>query len=177
MDSKERIYTTGNEGASMTKEALKLALEALECKDGWGSSVRVLKERAVTSLRTAMSSPKIKGDLMQRFYEGEEAKSLISEAEEAITALREALYASLAEQPAQVAEPRKQEPVAWITKTGSVWKTKADETDTPLYTTPPQRTWVGLTDDEIKEIHHLSFGKDIAIATGLTEAKLKEKNT
>ena len=40
-----------------------------------------------------------------------------------------------------------------------------------------QRTWVGLTDDEIKEIHHLSFGKDIAIATGLTEAKLKEKNT
>jgi hypothetical protein len=27
-----------------------------------------------------------------------------------------------------------QEPVAWMTKTGSVWKTKADETDTPLYT-------------------------------------------
>jgi hypothetical protein len=39
-----------------------------------------------------------------------------------------------------------------------------------------QRTWVGLTDEEIKEIHHQSFGKDIAIATGLTEAKLKEKN-
>jgi hypothetical protein len=42
---------------------------------------------------------------------------------------------------------------------------------------PAQRTWVGLTDDQIKEIHHLSFGKDIAIATGLTEAKLKENNT
>ena len=30
--------------------------------------------------------------------------------------------------------PAQQEPVAWMTKTGSVWKTKADETDTPLYT-------------------------------------------
>ena len=31
-------------------------------------------------------------------------------------------------------QPSQQEPVAWLTKTGSVWKTKADETDTPLYT-------------------------------------------
>jgi hypothetical protein len=31
-------------------------------------------------------------------------------------------------------EPAQQEPVAWMTKAGSVWKTKADETDTPLYT-------------------------------------------
>jgi len=45
-----------------------------------------------------------------------------------------------------------------------------------LYTTPPKRPWVGLTDEDIKEIHNLSFGKDIGIATGLTEAKLKEKN-
>ena len=43
-----------------------------------------------------------------------------------------------------------QEPVAWITKTGNVWKTKADETDTPLYTTPPQRK--PLTDEEIDEL-------------------------
>jgi len=39
-----------------------------------------------------------------------------------------------------------------------------------------QRTWVGLTDEEVREIHRLSFGKDVAISTGLTEAKLKEKN-
>ena len=44
-----------------------------------------------------------------------------------------------------------------------------------VYTTPPQRTWVGLTDDEL--VH-------IGVATGLEraaaymiEAKLKEKNT
>jgi hypothetical protein len=52
----------------------------------------------------------------------------------------------------------------------------------PLYTTPPQRTWVGLTDDEIAKIEDeyivdyripagsaWNFAKDI-------EAKLKEKN-
>ena len=52
---------------------------------------------------------------------------------------------------------------------------------TPLYTTPPQRTWVGLTDEEIRlqwsefweaECHPwaIEFARDI-------EAKLKEKNT
>jgi hypothetical protein len=47
----------------------------------------------------------------------------------------------------------------------------------PLYTTPPKREWVGLTDEEIFEIHkqvdsmqYLTFGKAI-------EAALKEKNT
>ena len=48
----------------------------------------------------------------------------------------------------------------------------------PVYeTTPQQRQWVGLTDDEIKEIHNESRGKDVGVATGLTERKLKEKNT
>jgi len=37
----------------------------------------------------------------------------------------------------QATQPE-QEPVAWITKTGSVWKTKWDDSDIPLYTTPPQ---------------------------------------
>ena len=44
---------------------------------------------------------------------------------------------------------------------------------TKLYTTPPQRTWVGLTEKEILECrsaNHLYFYKAI-------EAKLKEKNT
>jgi hypothetical protein len=58
-----------------------------------------------------------------------------------------------------------QELEAWA---NSVWEARA---------TLPQRPWVGLTDEEIREIHNLSFGKDIGIATGLTEAKLKEKNT
>ena len=51
---------------------------------------------------------------------------------------------------------------------------------TPIYTAPPKREWVGLTDEEIEELAkwadkhaapwHLEFAKAV-------EAKLKEKNT
>jgi hypothetical protein len=44
-----------------------------------------------------------------------------------------------------------------------------------LYTTPPQRTWVGLTESDRKEIERQSVYVDGAIR--MTEAKLKEKNT
>ena len=37
------------------------------------------------------------------------------------------------------------------------------------YTTPPQRTWVGLTDDDLRQI--------ILVAIGVAEAKLKDKNS
>jgi hypothetical protein len=48
-----------------------------------------------------------------------------------------------------------------------------------LYTAPPQRTWVGLTDEEISEIRLKTFD---AVATNYEvyraiEAALKEKNT
>jgi hypothetical protein len=42
------------------------------------------------------------------------------------------------------------------------------------YTTPPQRTWVGLTDEEKNEI---TWGKTVYEILELAEAKLKEKNT
>ena len=58
-------------------------------------------------------------------------------------------------------------------------------TSTPLYATPPQRTWVGLTQDEV-----LAIGKELGLKCKLggnpnidfdyaeaIEAKLKEKNT
>jgi hypothetical protein len=70
----------------------------------------------------------------------------------------------------------KDEPVGWIDGKGYMICVKTDESCRPLYTTP-QRTWVGLTDEEIFEIHkqvdsmqYLTFGKAI-------EAKLKERNT
>ena len=50
----------------------------------------------------------------------------------------------------------------------------SDKTDCiPLYTAPSQREWVGLTDDERKEIA-LEVPMD---AVCITEAKLKKKNT
>jgi len=43
-----------------------------------------------------------------------------------------------------------------------------------LYTTPPQRTWVGLTDEEVADIERNSITRRQAIRA--IEAKLKEKN-
>ena len=83
-----------------------------------------------------------------------------------------------------------QEPVLWL-KTwfdGSVsaLKTKsyafADRELEPLYTAPPKREWVGLTDEEVSEIidreigFNSCWGPEEAFVRAV-EAKLKEKNT
>jgi len=53
---------------------------------------------------------------------------------------------------------------------------------TKLYATPPQRTWVGLTDEEIDAIyeqHHNQYGECESANLGYEraiEAKLKQKN-
>jgi hypothetical protein len=99
-------------------------------------------------------------------------------AQQAIPALRQA-----------IAELESQEPVAWGVFEGNLHdmffsqeeaQEMADLKGTPaevrpLYTHPPQRTWVGLTDDEHCDIWYkesldwMEYGKAI-------EAKLKEKN-
>jgi hypothetical protein len=62
---------------------------------------------------------------------------------------------------------------------GTIYKT-AGEDRTPLYTTPPQRQWVGLTNDEIKSLP--SWWPSYEDAPALiqlvkdVEAKLREKN-
>ena len=94
---------------------------------------------------------------------------------QAITALRQALETE-------------QEPVLWL-KTWSdgsvsVLKTKshafADHELEPLYTAPPKRTWVGLTDEEINSVRHnrdwTAPWTDETFARAI-EAKLKERNT
>ena len=49
-----------------------------------------------------------------------------------------------------------QEPVAWMDKDGDVLSASVVSgkglRNIPLYTTPPQHTWVGLTDEEILEV-------------------------
>ncbi len=92
---------------------------------------------------------------------------------EAITALREALT----EQPAQ-----QQEPVAWmyVNKDGECEQIEFGEAfDDPsvtlLYTAPPKREWVGLTDDEEIELDE-KYGGDFNAYIDARDAKLKEKN-
>jgi hypothetical protein len=45
----------------------------------------------------------------------------------------------------------------------------------PLYTHPPQRTWVGLTDDDWKEIEDMPDTFDQGVAWA--QARLERKNT
>jgi hypothetical protein len=95
----------------------------------------------------------------------------------AITAIKEAL-----------AQPE-QEPVAWRVKVETklrnglvdvgyqVRSEKLSKHDEPLYTTPPQRTWVGLTDKEIEQLHTAwVLGGGFRQLCNAIEAKLKEKN-
>ena len=92
-----------------------------------------------------------------------------------------------------LAQPE-QEPVAWMwdINNGAGYSSRGIgfyQTDipfakhTPLYTAPPQRTWVGLTDEEIigltcECIDEGEFNMDCAIDFARAiEAKLKQKNT
>ena len=99
---------------------------------------------------------------------------------EAITAIKEALAQT-------------QEPVAWMFQHDETGRMNYVSNDgihdptmflgmnpryalvCPLYTTPPQRTWVGLTYEEKHEIRysHMTSAEFIEFI----EAKLKEKNT
>ena len=79
-----------------------------------------------------------------------------------------------------------QEPVAWISEGGDVSRSKRymDEMGfkcNPLYTAPPKREWVSLTDEEVSEIidreigFNSCWGPEEAFARAV-ESKLREKN-
>ena len=77
--------------------------------------------------------------------------------------------------------PQRTEPVATVTSetgadiTMSWWHEPALPVGTKLYTTPPQRTWVGLTDEDVSEIVRGTHNTG-SFVRAIT-AKLKEKNT
>ena len=62
---------------------------------------------------------------------------------------------------------------------GSNWRERVTHLDAEdLYTTPPKRTWVGLTDDEFDKIYDQHIpAEDYAESMAMVAAKLKEKNT
>ena len=80
-----------------------------------------------------------------------------------------------------------QEPVAWITPDGEGFRIRFSPptNDVPLgwdalYTHPPQRTLVGLTNNELQPIadeYRILFGGWVEDFARAIEAKLKEKNT
>lgn len=92
----------------------------------------------------------------------------------------------------QIKAQPEQEPAAWMSQGGDVSRSRKHFKEMgftnliPLYTTPPQREWVGLTDEEVVGLY-LTIGGDREWAIGgmgdvvpfarAIEAKLKEKNT
>lgn len=88
---------------------------------------------------------------------------------------------------AALAEP---EPVAWLytnvqsgdmeASTDPDWFDDGRElwNSQPLYTHPPRREWVSLTDEEIASLSdNVQFGSRMAKLARIIEAALKEKNT
>ena len=114
-----------------------------------------------------------------------DADPIVKQIDEAVAAIKEAL-----------AQP-KQKPVAWRTFDGEGGydycsyednENYADDWNKrnpnhkgwvePLYTLPPQRTWVGLTDDDTFEIGERLGLADVAWVDLMQaiESKLKQKN-
>lgn len=71
-----------------------------------------------------------------------------------------------------------QEPVGKFAKfTDNIWREVTDgSAGLPLYTTPPQRPWVGLTDEDLDYLCHLAYTGDEEFALAVQD-KLKELNT
>ena len=140
----------------MSREAMQMALEALD------SDNPDIQLRAAATLRQAHSLTDELMDCVDRL--GSEADTVDPRVWQHLL-----VYAPKPEE----------EPVAWISEGGDVSRSKRymDEMGfkcNPLYTAPPKREWVGLTDDEIME--PWPFENRIAFARWL-ESKIKEKNT
>ena len=174
--------------AISTKRALKLALEALEESKTNNDTMEFhdRKNKAITAIREALAeqpAPAAKPDCGARMPCG----TSVSNVYDAYEAGRRA---ALAEQPAQP----QQEPVAYAvyhrmggSKSLHWPEQHSPEGDAneyqllPLYTSPPtlslaQRTWVGLTDEEIEKIWNSGVRAFFLLARAI-EAKLKEKNS
>ena len=164
----------------MTQEALKLALEALEYWDVHGK-LHQPTEEAITAIKEALAQPE-----EQHSCDKQEpvAWKPIETAPKDVMIL--------------VCLPRQMNLVvrAWYNSIHNFWQTDYEgeggitrpmyfhEGDLwhpipPLYTTPPQRTWVGLTDEDIAQGCKESWVTEQAWQSAVwwAEAKLKEKNT
>jgi len=161
----------------MSREAMKLALEALEDANDVARmefSDEDYYSEAINALRQALVDA---DDTSQKCVD-EMVKTEHDRAVELGKAYERGWNAALAQQ----------EPVAWLSTDciGERYlcftKPKDNDPVQPLYTTPPKKEWVGLTDEEIQKVVSKKWWDwedlfDIEGFSRAIEAKLKEKNT
>ena len=162
----------------MTQEALKLALEALEADeldmvdDGSGNMV-FRKEQAITAIKEALAQP--------------EQEPVASLTKRKIGGTESLLRADMVDRSAKNQEthdfiPLYKEPKPCPTCEALARTVMLDQTSHD--TTPPQRTWVGLTKEEIAEFDTWHDNREEETGwvnpseiVAYIDAKLKERNT
>jgi hypothetical protein len=209
--------------AGMSKEAMKLALEALEylCKPilhGWEAETQKEKrDKAITALREALAEQPAQQETIKQ---GWDVDTLLDKPKQPAQDVPEVGFGNtaldkMAENARKLGldyEPAQQEPVVAIRaltdqcfaliqerdelqkqvwryeKNGVTCQTYRHKVDAScaecnvheVYTSPPaQRTWVGLTDEEVQAAVYDENGcvVDYENYAEAIEAKLKEKNT
>jgi hypothetical protein len=170
------------------KEALTLALDALEeCRrDPRLKYEHPAYDKTITAIKEALAQPeqdntygyasRLATAIWQKHYMKDAPKwKPLNTTEGVLTQIDNMTCGLVKEKQAQP----EQEPVAIVDSTisGHIdWLcTFFPKQGTKLYTTPPQRTWVGLTDEE-RTGYMLGFGINNEVVRSI-EAKLKEKNT
>jgi hypothetical protein len=93
---------------------------------------------------------------------------------EAINALRQALKTE--QEPVAFINVEKQK-LEWAKLTSWHTPTIVNLPKIPLYTAPPKKEWVGLTDEEIHDMNGYEEDRRMYRFARAIEAKLKEKNT
>ena len=97
--------------------------------------------------------------------------------DKAITAIKEALANDTSQERVAKTSESVHEPVGWAEHGVINWLADKQFNHTSfLYDTPPQRTWVGLTDAEMKQTCYEACSYDPYTIARAIEAKLKEKN-
>ena len=187
------------------RQALEMALEALEWFTAAEQGIEPPINKTITAIKEALAQPEQEPDVSHKlkfdceFVDGTCADLTVYGSERDIKRLEARIKfwwnleqhsgtpdSDKAERIRLGKPPQpEQEPVAWRHDMGEEnggWEyfEEASCPDCqPLYTTPPQRTWVGLTDEERKDIELgiEVFAMSVEDILKETEAKLKEKNT
>ena len=183
----------------MTQDELTLVLEALKwCHGGepCGTSEAIaVVEKALANVATNDTSKEYVDEMQKQRHETVEDNSqqwkgmdgaiafhLIERHADNLDDIRKMMGEWLS---ANTPQRTEQEPVAWFSPSGNLYKTRfhaaanGEQVVTPLYTTPPQRK--PLTDEEIDHIYTgvqaIHHEIDSYVFARAIEAYLKEKNT